>query len=177
MKSATQPSYLLNVQENLIVITGNGKEGLFYGIQTMRQLVNYSTTGMQEDSQRYKNHHLQKTMNSEENRIKSAYDKIQELERELSGLVNSVAQERKQDMDEFLVSADGLALFQALLLVIKRNFLGQNDTSLIYRPKVLAEKLEYWFTGYKRVWRSRNKESELFRIKDVIMGICKLLRG
>jgi len=137
----------------------------------------YSSIGMDVEHYGYKDHHVKKMLGGEENKIKSAYNKICELERELSALTTSIFEERKQDITELLVSADGLALLQALLLVIKKNFLGQKDTGLIFNPKELAEKLEYWFTGYKKAWRGRNKESELFRIKDAIMGICKLLRG
>lgn len=135
----------------------------------------YITAGMIEDQERVR--YVQNILECDENRIKSAYEKIRELERELSAITVKIFKERKQDIAEFLVSADGLALFQALLLVIKRKFLGQKDTGLIFSPEELAEKLEYWLVRYKRVWRSRNKESELFRIKDIIMGICKLLRG
>jgi hypothetical protein len=79
-------------------------------------------------------------------------------------------------MKELLVAADGLALFQALLLVIKKKFLGQKDTGLLFDPKEVAAKLEYWFMEYKKAWRCRNRESELYRIKDVLLGICGLLR-
>ena len=137
----------------------------------------YSTIGMNMDSYGYSGHHLKRMLESDENQIKSSYNKIRELEKELSALNTSIFEDRKQDLREFLVSADGLALFQALLLVIKKKFLGQKDTCLLFNPQELAEKLEYWFVGYKKAWRSRNKESELFRIKEVIMGICRLLRG
>lgn len=136
----------------------------------------YAASGMDVEAYGYKNHHLQMMLDSEEEKIKSAYNRIRELEREISALNASIYDERKPDFREFLVSADGLALFQALLLVIKKQFLGQSATGLIYGPKGLAEKLEYWFAGYKEAWRCRNKESELYRIKDVILGICKLLR-
>lgn len=112
----------------------------------------------------------------EENKIKSAYTRIRELAADISALYSRVYEERQGDLREFLAAADGLALFQALLLVIKKEFLGQTDTGLIFGREEMAEKLEYWFAGYKEVWRRRNKESELFRLKEVIMGVCGLLR-
>jgi len=136
----------------------------------------YTACGHNTENYGYNDHHLKLMLESDENRIKSAYHRIRELEKELSSLHHTVYEDKKADMKEFLVSADGLALFQALLLVIKKKFLGQADTGLLLPPAELAAKLEYWFTEYKAVWRSRNKESELFRIKDVIMGICRLLR-
>jgi len=60
--------------------------------------------------------------------------------------------------------------------VIKKELLGQASAEPVLGPGELAVRLEYWFSAYKSVWRARNKESELFRIKEVIMGICRLLR-
>ncbi len=137
----------------------------------------YTTCGHSTENYGYSDHYLKLMLESDESRVRSAYHNIRELEKELSALHNSVYENKKADLKEFLVSADGLALFQALLLVIKKKFLGQTDTGLLLSPQELAVRLEYWFTGYKAAWRRRNKESELFRIKDVIMGICRLLRG
>lgn len=125
---------------------------------------------------KFYNHARELMLNCDENKIRAAYDRIRELEANISLLYQSVYEDRKQDVGEFLVAADGLAFFQALLLVIKKKFLGQTKTTLIFSPNELAVKLEYWINRYKAAWRARNKESELFRIKDVIMGICSLLR-
>jgi hypothetical protein len=125
---------------------------------------------------KFYNHAADLMQNTEGDRIKAAYDRIREIEASISQLHQTVYEDRKQDVLEFLVAADGLALFQALLTVIKKKFFGQSKTELIFSPNDLAVKLEYWFSRYKAAWRARNKESELFRIKDVIMGICGLLR-
>jgi hypothetical protein len=137
----------------------------------------YSTTGSNVEAYGYSNYYLQLMLNSGEVRIRSAYTRIRELQNEIAALNRGVFSDRKQDINEFQVSAEGLALSQALLLVIKSRFLGQKDTGMIFTPQELAQKLEYWFTDYKKVWRDRNRESELYRIKEVIMGICRLLRG
>ncbi len=136
----------------------------------------YTTCGHNTENYGYRNYYLKLMLESDEVRVKSAYTRIRELEKELSSLHHTIYEDKKADLKEFLVSADGLALFQALLLVIKKKFLGQTGTGLLLPPQELAVRLEYWFTSYKAVWRTRNKESELFRIKDVIIGICRLLR-
>ncbi len=41
----------------------------------------------------------------------------------------------------------------------------------------LAAELEEWFLFYKEVWRSVSRESELYRIQDVVFGYADLLRG
>ncbi len=125
---------------------------------------------------KFYNHTRELIFNFDESKIKAAYDRIREIDANISLLHQSVFEDRRQDVSEFLIAADGLALFQALLLVIKKKYLGQTSTGLIFNPNELAVKLENWFGRYKAAWRARNKESELFRIKDVIMGICRLLR-
>ncbi len=137
----------------------------------------YTMTGQSEDCYGYRNYYLQRMLDSSEEKIRASYGRIRDLGRELSSLAGSIYQNRKTDFSEFIVAAEGLALFQALLLVLKKKFLGQPDTGLIYSPAELAEKLEYWLSAYKKAWRERNRESELYRIKEVIMGICRLLRG
>jgi hypothetical protein len=136
----------------------------------------YTTTGLNTDSYGYKNYYLHLMTDTGESSIKSSYQRILSLAGELSALGGSIRPEKLQDMKELLVAADGLALFQALLLVIKKKFLGQKDTGLLFDPKEVAAKLECWFMEYKKAWRCRNRESELYRIKDVLLGICGLLR-
>ena len=46
----------------------------------------------------------------------------------------------------------------------------------MYEPNKLAESIEIWFYDYSKAWRLRNKESELYRIREVIQYICKYLR-
>lgn len=137
----------------------------------------YEKTGLDVEAYGYRNYYLNSMLNAEESRIRSAYSRIRELQVQIAALHGTVYPDRKQDVREFQISAEGLALSQALLLIIKKKFIGQKDTGLIFTPQELAVKLEYWFADYKKVWRDRNRESELYRIKDVIMGICRLLRG
>ena len=136
----------------------------------------YTVLGQSADCYGYRNYYLKRMLDSSEEKIKASYSRIRDMERELSSLAGSIYRNRKTDFNEFIVAADGLALFQALLLILKKKFLGQPDTGLIYHPAEMAGKLEYWFSAYKTVWRHRNRESELYRIKEVIIGICRLLR-
>lgn len=109
-------------------------------------------------------------------KVSEVYQRIVEIESEILEISARAYDERKTDFREFYISARGLALFQALLPVIKKCIWGQPVPRLIYEPSLLAEKLEYWFVEYAAAWRERNKESELYRIKEVIMGVCKIIR-
>ncbi|MGL6187415.1 MAG: beta-N-acetylhexosaminidase [Clostridium chrysemydis] len=86
-------------------------------------------------------------------------EKIQDLALEVSS---------KRDMQEFIISSRGVVLINEFFINIKE------DSS---DKKELALKLEEWFYDYMRVWRDRNKESELYRLREVIEYLCSYLRS
>ena len=105
------------------------------------------------------------------------YHEIMDIAMRLMQLSALIPQNRKTDLQEFYISARGIALQQALYLVIKKYDLNQEVIHLIYEPEKLAVELEYWFIDYSKVWRVRNKESELYRIKEIFIQICDYLRN
>lgn len=109
--------------------------------------------------------------------LAEAVRKADEITDRLLAVSNSVPGRCKQDMEEFHLSARGVALMQALSLVIKKFELKEEIPELPYEPCKLAEILEYWFYDFAGVWRRRNKEAELYRIKEAIMQICDILRN
>jgi hypothetical protein len=95
---------------------------------------------------------------------------------EILRIAVNVPAELKGDYEGFYVAARGIALFESLFLIVKKYDLGQELEILIHGPKELASLLERWFADYTRIWRRRNKESELYRIKDVFIELCNFLR-
>lgn len=96
---------------------------------------------------------------------------------EIIKMSHYVSQDRSLDLQEFYVSARGIAILNALALVIRKYDLSEEDSALIYSPKEMAVQIEYWLADYMRVWRERNKESELYRIRDFYTSICGYLRS
>jgi hypothetical protein len=135
----------------------------------------YHQKGLDTGVYSYESRLLPLILSSREEDITKAFHRILELKNEIYGLHMQVYEDRKQDLSEFVLSAEGLALMHALLLCIKKYFLGQ-EVKPVFEPRPLAEKLEYWMEGYKKLWRMRNKESELYRIREIITGVCKMLR-
>ncbi|WZL81119.1 family 20 glycosylhydrolase [Vallitaleaceae bacterium 9-2] len=111
-----------------------------------------------------------------EKEVHQKYHKSIEIEGQLMGYLKKVSADKRVDIEEFIVSTKGVELFNALYLIVKKYELNEPIEQLIFEPKVLAEAIEYWFQDYSRLWRMRNKESELFRIKDTMVSICKKLR-
>lgn len=74
-----------------------------------------------------------------------------------------------------LVAIRGMELFQQIGVLI-----GARDhhTDPLFDADgiLLAAELEEWFMFYKEVWRSVSRESELYRVQDVIFRYADLLR-
>lgn len=109
--------------------------------------------------------------------IINAYHKALQLEKEIRKAAAFISPNRRLDIEEVLVSAKAIALLHGCFLHMKKYELGCSNTQLLMENSTLAAKLEYWFTEYSDVWRMRNKESELFRIKEEIQFLCGELRS
>ena len=104
-----------------------------------------------------------------------AYNKAIDLEKEIRKLSIYVKHERKLDLLEFINSARGIALINAACLAIKKyDFKQENE--IVMENESLAKEIEYWAAGFCDLWRKRNKESELIRIKETIKTLCSFLR-
>lgn len=80
------------------------------------------------------------------------------------------------DYQEFYVSARGIALLNLLALFIKKYDLQEKGLEIPVSAGELAGELEYWLDDFKRLWRQRNKESELRRIEEMVLVLVAYLR-
>lgn len=112
--------------------------------------------------------------NTDAGKLNTAIEKCEEI-------LNRLPSYRKKttvgerEMEEFLLSARGVLLFQTLVLLIKK-YEYRQDVEAEKTPLQLAVDLEEWIADYSAVWRKTSRESELFRITDFIGDLCKLLR-
>ena len=75
-----------------------------------------------------------------------------------------------------LVAIQGAELFQKTgALVMSKEC--HSEPVIKVDGKELAAELEEWFMYYKEVWRSVSRESELYRIQDVVFRYADLLRS
>jgi hypothetical protein len=103
------------------------------------------------------------------------YREALEIEKQLASY--SCPETRRQDLREFVCSARGAALMNAVCLALKKYASGHADTPLALGCRELAEQLECWFADYEEVWRARSRESELYRIRETLQDVCAFLRG
>ncbi|MCB2295621.1 family 20 glycosylhydrolase [Clostridium algoriphilum] len=81
------------------------------------------------------------------------------------------------DLQEFIVSARAIQLVNSFFLNLLKTEYSKDVDDTVFMPRELAENLEIWFCDYAKIWRARNKESELYRIREIIAYACKYLRG
>src|SRR5665648_289218 len=114
-------------------------------------------------------------MQVSEDQLKLAVTKCEEIFNSLKQNNMGSYADRQEEMVEYYLAARGVALMQALTLVIKGLEYGQAVQPLDV-PYELAGKLEYWLMDYCQAWRNGSRESELHRIKEFVGQICSILR-
>ena len=83
--------------------------------------------------------------------------------------------QRKSTIRPYVLAIDGMILLQQIgiaLILLERCPEKVDRASNIK----LAQKVEKWFYHYKTEWRKVSKESELYRIQEVIFWIADYLR-
>ncbi|WP_283688421.1 beta-N-acetylhexosaminidase [Clostridium perfringens] len=107
-------------------------------------------------------------------KVFEGYKVVSEVRREFIKLLKNT--EDKEAIQSFIVSSKGWELIDKFFMVLlEREF---NKKSLLdIDKKDLAKDLELWFYDYTSIWRKYNKESELNRIREVIVYMCSYLRG
>ncbi|MGL4738179.1 MAG: glycoside hydrolase family 20 zincin-like fold domain-containing protein [Cellulosilyticaceae bacterium] len=108
----------------------------------------------------------------EADQLVRGYEAACEVEEKLMALAGTIRY--PFDMEEFLVSARAIQLVHCF-------YMGRLDEApleinLVQDSYALAEAFELWFYDYEEIWRKRNKESELRRLREVVQFICKDLR-
>lgn len=110
--------------------------------------------------------------------LKEQQEKVYKIKERLQYLSYGIKDiESKEIIQEFIIAARGILLINKIMVAIINNELYKDEYSLEnYNYKELAEAFEEWFYDYSNIWRKINKESELYRIKDVIRYTCSYLR-
>jgi len=93
---------------------------------------------------------------------------------ELYQLLNSMSVEKRKLLKPYLVAARGMSLLNNISLLI--NSYEYHNSSTDIDPVKMASELEYWLHDYHKVWLSVSKESEFYRIRDVIIWYADYLR-
>ena len=102
-----------------------------------------------------------------EHDILAANKKLAQLIEQLYENISQMDLSERPFVKAYVIAAEGIALWNEISLAIK------NRHSCIDLPV----RLEYWYHSYKELWRESCKESELYRIGEIIFWYADLLRS
>ncbi len=108
--------------------------------------------------------------------VKEANLKLQANIQKLYELLPRLEFTKRRLVKSYLVAAEGIQLFNSIGATLSVKLL-QSVNEATEPPKELAVRLECWFYHYKELWRTVSKESELYRLQDLILGYADLLRN
>lgn len=107
--------------------------------------------------------------------VKESKKQLKEKKRQLLSYISKMDGQRKSTIRPYVLAIDGMILLQQIgiaLILLERCPEKVDRASNIK----LAQKVEKWFYHYKTEWRKVSKESELYRIQEVIFWIADYLR-
>lgn len=108
-------------------------------------------------------------------KVDSCNQILLEIQKKILGIIPEAKAEAKELLFSYAVIIDGCRYLNEVgEIFAKRYFLNQE----IDREKagILAGRLEEWLYYYKKSWRRVSKESELYRIQDIICWYADELR-
>lgn len=108
-------------------------------------------------------------------KVEAANAELTTLKDKLYGIIASMDTSKRHLVKPYIVAAEGIGLLNNIGATIAA-YIYDFDTSVKAEPAKLAGELEMWFYSYKEVWRITSKESELFRIQEVINWFADYLR-
>ena len=100
---------------------------------------------------------------------------IQKLLHEVAETAELLSEAGRKALPAYFLHARGQQIFNSIAGTIAKGKL-EMDCSAAEPPVELAAKLEKWFYDYKNLWRQDSKESELYRVQDVIFWYADELR-
>ncbi len=100
---------------------------------------------------------------------------IRETTDGLYRLIPGIEKQQRGRAASYLIGLKGMEL-----LVLAGSFVAEKEFGQKRKTEatgsVLAAQLEEWFYDYKALWRSVSRESELYRIQDVVFRYADMLR-
>lgn len=98
---------------------------------------------------------------------------IDEAVRALKHCMASMPENMRQLIYPYLIAADGMKIFNQIGAVILNKLQGKIDG---HKNNALAKDLEIWYYHYRDLWRTVSRESELYRVSEVIFWYADYLR-
>ena len=92
----------------------------------------------------------------------------------VAALLVQIEDDRREGIAPVLHMAEGQILINTILRVLKN--VSWSSRCVHRRYKALAEALEIWYYEYRRQWHKISRESELYRIGELIFWLADYIR-
>ncbi len=107
---------------------------------------------------------------------KAANEELEAVITKLYQMIRQLPEGSRTLMKAYILAAEGIRIFNRIGATIGLiRYHVKNEAAA--QPDVLAGQLENWFHHYKGVWRKVSKESELYRLQELILWYAKELRS
>lgn len=128
-----------------------------------------------EDAVRYREQKSEAFSGKELAGTKEALDKLSCLADKLRAMTPGLPERTNSLIHACLVAIRGMELIQKIGVAVSAHDY-KTEPVIFVDNTLLAGEIEEWFMFYKELWRSVSKESELYRIQDLIFWYADLLR-
>jgi hypothetical protein len=108
--------------------------------------------------------------------VKSANEQLTVIINELYENIHHLQADKRSLIKPYILAAEATQLFNSIGATLQQLKYGASNDAAV-NPGELASRLEKWFYQYKTIWRSISKESELYRIQEVIVWYADELRS
>lgn len=102
--------------------------------------------------------------------------KLQEIKAALAEEMAATDSICRECLAEYITAMDAICIFNRIGAFLAENLGGGAAASECRTAPELADDLENWFYYYKKLWRKVSRESELYRIQNVIDWYADLMR-
>lgn len=102
-------------------------------------------------------------------------EEIDRCQEELCARMPQMDSRGRKRMLPYLIMSDGQKLLNRLAVAVTGKHLGKTSDITVC-PVALAADLERWYQEYKRLWYRTSRESELYRLGEVIFWLADRLR-
>lgn len=108
-------------------------------------------------------------------RVDACEGEIKEFIRKLYESILFLPVEKRTFIKPYIMAAEGIRIFNRIGIFVEASVSGDKKVSVDSCGE-LAKELETWFYRYKEIWRSVSRESELYRIQEIIFWYSDFLR-
>jgi hypothetical protein len=107
--------------------------------------------------------------------VKAANEQLTVIINELYENLRHLQNDKRSLIKPYILAAEATQIFNSIGATLQQLKYGVSNEAAA-NPSVLASRLEQWFYQYKTIWRSISKESELYRLQEVIVWYAEELR-